>query len=73
MHVDPDLQRTPELIYLVVAYMAAVINYGDAATQELAELFGALLTGIEQETFYEKMCAVADSVRGGIGFRDTDG
>jgi hypothetical protein len=73
LHVDPDLQKTPEINYLVVAYMAAVINYGDAATPELAELFGALLTGIDQETFYEKMCAVADSVRGGIGFRDTDG
>ena len=73
LHVDPDLQKTPETNYLVVAYMAAVINYGDAATPELAELLGALLTGMDQETFYEKMCAVADSVRGGIGSRDIDG
>jgi len=57
----------PEIIYLVVAYMAAVINYGDAATPELAEMLGSLLTGIEQEEFYEKMCAIADSLSGVAG------
>jgi hypothetical protein len=67
LHVDPALQRTPEIIYLVVAYMAAVINYGDAATPELAEMLGAKLTGIEQEAFYEKMCAIADSISGVAG------
>jgi hypothetical protein len=72
LHVDPELQKTPGSNYLVVAYMAAVINYGDAATPELAELYGALLTGIDQEMFYDKMCAVADSVRS-AGVRDSDG
>jgi len=67
LHVDPALQRTPGVIYLVVAYMAAVINYGDAATPELAEMLGAKLTGIEQEEFYEKMCAIADSISGAAG------
>ncbi len=63
LHVDPRLNDTPELLYLVVAYMAAVINYGEAATPELAEMQGALLTGIDQEAFYEKICAIADSIK----------
>jgi len=66
LHVDPLLRKMPEAIYLVVAYMAAVINYGDAATPELAELFGALLTGMDPEMFYTTRCAVADSVKAGI-------
>jgi hypothetical protein len=73
LHVDPALQQAPEHLYLVVAYMAAVINYGDAATPELAELLGALLTDIEQEPFYEKLCAIADSVIAVSAFRDMNG
>ncbi len=63
LHVDPQLNDTPDLLYLVVAYMAAVINYGEAATSELAEMQGALLTGMDQEDFYEKICAIADSIK----------
>jgi hypothetical protein len=67
LHVDPALKKTPERMYLVVAYMAAVINYGNSATPELAEMLGALLTGIEQEDFYQRMCAIADSISEGPG------
>jgi len=63
LHVDPHLKDKPDMLCLAVAYMAAVINYGDAATPELAEMLGSLLTGIEQEEFYEKMCAIADSIQ----------
>jgi len=50
------------MLYLAVAYMAAVINYGDAATSELAERYGSLLTGLSQEDFYLKISALADFI-----------
>jgi hypothetical protein len=62
LHVDPCLQDRPDLLYQAVAYMAAVINYGDAATAELAERYGALLTGLTQEQFYSKISEIADFI-----------
>jgi len=51
------------MLCLAVAYMAAVINYGDAATPELAELHGSLLTGLSPEEFYLKVSAIADVIQ----------
>lgn len=62
LHVDPRLKNLPDALYLVVAYMTAVINYGDAVTPDIAEMTGALLTGMTQETFYIKLCEIADSI-----------
>ena len=62
LHVDPLLKDKPDMLYLAVAYMAAVINYGDAATSELAERYGSLLTGLSQEDFYLKISALADFI-----------
>jgi len=62
LHVDPHLKNRPDMLCLAVAYMAAVINYGDAATPELAELHGSLLTGLSQEDFYLKISAIADLI-----------
>jgi hypothetical protein len=64
LHIDPQLQNRPEALYLAVAYMAAVINYGEAATPELAEMLGALLTGLDHDTFYDKICEISDSITG---------
>jgi hypothetical protein len=63
LHVDPHLKDKPDMLYLAVAYMAAVINYGDAATPELAELHGSLLTGLSPEEFYLKISAIADVIQ----------
>jgi hypothetical protein len=63
LHVDPKLKQMADRLYLVVAYMAAVINYAEAATPDLAEMAGALLTGMHQEAFYEKICEIADSIK----------
>ena len=62
LHVDPRLQGRDDLLVLVVAYMAAVINYGNAATPEVAELQGSILTGMPPEDFYKKICEISDSL-----------
>ena len=38
------------------------INYGDIATHEEAELFGATLLGLDQEHYYATLCKLADSL-----------
>ncbi len=62
LHVDPLLSNQPQFLYLVVAYMAAAINYGDAATPALAELHGSLLADMTPDVFYEKICQAADTL-----------
>jgi len=62
LHVDPRIEDDPDRLCLVVAYMAAVINYGNAATPEVAELQGSILTGMRPEDFYKKICEISDSL-----------
>jgi hypothetical protein len=62
LHVDPRLQENREALCLVAAYMAAAINYGQAATPETALLQGSLLFGLLPEEFYARICRVADSL-----------
>jgi hypothetical protein len=60
LHIDPALQNQQEIIHFVIAYMASVINYGDAATPELAEIYGSILTGLPPGQFYKQICEIAD-------------
>jgi hypothetical protein len=62
LHIDPALQTRQELIHFVIAYMASVINYGDAANPELAEIYGSILTGLPPGDFYRKICGIADEL-----------
>jgi hypothetical protein len=62
LHIDPVLKSRPEIIYLIVAYMAASINYGDVVTSNLCEFNGSLLTDMNQDEFYNKICQIADSI-----------
>jgi len=48
--------------YLIAAYMAASINYGKAATPELSEIVGSILTGLSVDDFYESICRIADRI-----------
>ncbi len=62
LHVDPEIQSSNSSLYLIVAYMAASINYGDTATPDLAEMVGSMLTGMPVEDFYNSICQIADSL-----------
>ena len=63
LHVDPEIQNSNSPLHLIVAYMAASINYGDAATPDLAEMVGSILTGMPVEDFYNSICQIADSLK----------
>ncbi len=43
-------------------YQLVVVNYGDIATREEAELFGATALGMEQEDYYQLLCRLADQI-----------
>lgn len=60
LHIRSKYENHPEKVLLIVAYMAAAINYSQAASAPLCELLGAALVDMKIDDFYEKVCAIAD-------------
>ncbi|MCC6909359.1 MAG: hypothetical protein IT430_15575 [Phycisphaerales bacterium] len=60
LFVHPALEKQADLLPLVIAYHLVTINYGDIATSDEAEIFGATLLGLEVEEYYEALCEISD-------------
>ena len=54
-----------DLVPLLVAYHLVVVNYGEIATHEEAEVFGATLLGLDREDYYQRLCRIADELADG--------
>jgi hypothetical protein len=66
MHVHPHFTTQLERVPYLVLYQLAVVNYGEFAAPEDAEIFGANALGIPRDLYYELLCAMADEI-GGCG------
>ena len=62
--VHPCFAGRWDVVPLLVAYHVVAINYLDIATNEEAELFGATLLGMSAESYYARVCELADSIPG---------
>ena len=66
MYVHPffltQLARVPGL----VLYQLVLVNYGEFASADDAEMFGAAALGISREKYYATLCEMADEI-GGCG------
>ena len=51
-----QLARVPHL----VLYQLVLVNYGDFAASDDAEIFGATALGLEKEEYYRALCELAD-------------
>ena len=64
MYVHPlfmtDLARVP----LLVLYQLVLINYGEFASPDDAETFGASAAGQSREEYYAELCNLADQLSG---------
>lgn len=60
--VHPHFEARPDDVALLIAYHLVIVNYGDIADEEHAELYAATLLGMEQQTYYQRICALADEV-----------
>ena len=62
MHVHPvfmaQLQQVPHL----VLYQLVLVNYGEFASADDAETFGAAALGLPREDYYNILCAMADQI-----------
>ncbi|MCX6875497.1 MAG: hypothetical protein NTW21_17070 [Verrucomicrobia bacterium] len=56
-----ELEWVPHLVF----YQLVAVNYGDFASAEDAETFGAAALGLEPEAYYHTICRLADQLGGG--------
>jgi len=60
LYLRPVLGQRPDLIALAVSYMIPVINYGDIITDAHCLAYGARLMGMDEGTYYSRICELAD-------------
>ena len=64
MCIHPYFEQQPEAWPLLIAYHIPSINYGDIVSNDEAEFYGATLLGMDQESYYQALCELADSIPG---------
>ncbi len=62
MHIHPVFQSRLDDIPFLVLYQLVVVNYGEFASSDDAERFGAAALGLNQESYYQALCRLADRV-----------
>jgi hypothetical protein len=64
MHVHPffltQLERVPGL----VLYQLVLVNYGEFASADDAETFGAAALGLSRDEYYATICELAGQISG---------
>jgi hypothetical protein len=55
-----QMERVPHL----VLYQLVLVNYGEFASAEDAETFGAAALGLVRDDYYQALCGLADQVGG---------
>ena len=62
LRIRTALQRRTDLLPFFVAYLSPVINYGPIVSSELCETYGAKLTGLSTDQFYDILCDAMDGL-----------
>ena len=57
-YFESRLERVPSL----VLYQLVLVNYGDFASSDDAEAFGAAALGLTAEGYYQALCVLADEI-----------
>ena len=60
--VHPRYQGRGHVVPLLVLYQLVRVNYGEIASHEEAELFGATVLGKDVDDYYETLCRLADEL-----------
>lgn len=64
LYVHPFFATQPEKVPYLVLYQLVQVNYGDFATANEAETFGAAALGLGKDEYYRAVCALADQLAG---------
>lgn len=64
MHVHPVFESQLDSVPWLVLYQLVLVNYGEFASADDAETFGASALGVTREEYYRGVCALADQLAG---------
>ena len=59
MHVHPCFMTMLQRVPALVLYQLVLVNYGEFASSEDAETFGAASLGISKDAYYDILCELA--------------
>jgi hypothetical protein len=62
--VHPYFEHSPAHVAYAALYVIVVVNYGEFASHDEAETFGAAALGLTRDEYYEQLCAMSDQVGG---------
>lgn len=62
--VHPKFQAQPAKVPYLVLYQMALVRYGEAASTDAAETFGAHALGLGKEEYYRALCELSEQVGG---------
>jgi len=61
----PQFESRPDVLPALILYQSVLVNYGDLATADDAELFGSEVLGLDRDAYYEQIAELTDSVWSG--------
>lgn len=64
IHVHPFFMTQLDQVPLLVLYQLVLVNYGEFASPEDAEQFGAHALGLLPNDYYTRLCFLADQIGG---------
>lgn len=62
MFVHPFYMTQLERVSYLVLYQLVLVNYGEFASPDDAETFGAAALGISKDEYYNTLCTMADEI-----------
>jgi hypothetical protein len=65
VHVHPRFMTQLERVPHLVLYQLVLVNYGDFASADDAEAFGAAALGLSKDDYYDGLCRLADGLAPG--------
>lgn len=66
MVIHPLFQLQFDLVPAIVLYQLVAVNYGEFASSDDAETFGAAALGLTRDEYYDILCAASDQIGGGV-------
>ncbi len=64
LFVHPRFLTQRDAVPLLALYQLVLVNYGEFASPDDAETFGAGALGLSRDEYYRRLCALADQVDG---------
>ncbi len=64
MVVHPCFEQNLEHVAYPILYQLVAVNYGEFASSEEAETFGAAALGITRDEYYDALCDISDQLGG---------